>query len=445
MNKEAYISVFLVGIVLSLFSLGYAAVFNTEIEGDFDEGTYDKTYYNSSYVQLNLTYNNGTYTSKIFDAGFYAVWNNISWIEANINETITNLSLQVRASDDNSSLGDYIGSDGTSSSYYYNGSVLKNFSLTGRYFQYKFYFETNDSNMSSLLYNVSIGAENLSSSLNVSLNSPINDTSYTSTNNVTFSYSVASVLSVSNCSFILDNAIDTTVTNVGVGSTHTFNETGMGNNNYTWSVNCTDVDNFANASETRDFEVAYEVDEEEDDDDSGSSTTTIGANRNTQQTSSVEDDDLDVNETEDNETETQETLPTFETQNSEGDFLSGFFTGFASLGTKFGDFTVDNLFPVLMLGLIIGFVCIRAVEKEGLLYEKNKKPQTTLKKFKNNKIKPVKKQKISFFSKLFSKSNKNQNKKKKITKNRNKSINKVKKNSDEASKLYKDLEDLENK
>ena len=56
------------------------AVYEQSNQSEFDEGVYNNTKYNGSAVVLagsNLT---GTYTSKVFDAGGDASWNNMSWV-----------------------------------------------------------------------------------------------------------------------------------------------------------------------------------------------------------------------------------------------------------------------------------------------------------------------------------------------------------------------------
>lgn len=80
-KKEVYIIyIFIIFAIFTYFS--FAAVFEINSEAHFNSGTYNRTYYNSSgYVELDLTYDNGTYTSNVFDAGSYAEWNNISWVQ----------------------------------------------------------------------------------------------------------------------------------------------------------------------------------------------------------------------------------------------------------------------------------------------------------------------------------------------------------------------------
>ena len=78
---------FLFGIlILSLFILVSASFLKTLTQSDFDEGTYNQTYYNTTYdaVQINLSYDSGNYTSKVFDMGSPATWDNLSWGEERI-------------------------------------------------------------------------------------------------------------------------------------------------------------------------------------------------------------------------------------------------------------------------------------------------------------------------------------------------------------------------
>ncbi|MFH1592123.1 MAG: roadblock/LC7 domain-containing protein [Candidatus Woesearchaeota archaeon] len=75
-----------VGILLfSLFIL--ADSFVDDSPSDFDEGTYYQTFYNTTanFIQLNLSegFDSGNYTSKVFDAGSVAQWDNLGWYEIN--------------------------------------------------------------------------------------------------------------------------------------------------------------------------------------------------------------------------------------------------------------------------------------------------------------------------------------------------------------------------
>ncbi len=83
----AVISLSLVIAVVFIFSLLYLnqsgitglAVFTQDDETDFNEGTYSNTEFSSGAVRLSPGQTSGTYTSKIFDAGADAVWNNLTW------------------------------------------------------------------------------------------------------------------------------------------------------------------------------------------------------------------------------------------------------------------------------------------------------------------------------------------------------------------------------
>lgn len=89
-SYSKYVLVLLV-LIVSLVSLRYFirgsvtgfAVLSTLNESDFNEGVYEFTFYNSTngFVQLNSTYSSGNYTSKVFDVGSLAKWDNISWVQ----------------------------------------------------------------------------------------------------------------------------------------------------------------------------------------------------------------------------------------------------------------------------------------------------------------------------------------------------------------------------
>ena len=62
------------------FGITGHAVLSQDTQGEFDEGTYIDTLHNGTFVRLSANNLTGTYTSKIFDAGGIATWNNFSWI-----------------------------------------------------------------------------------------------------------------------------------------------------------------------------------------------------------------------------------------------------------------------------------------------------------------------------------------------------------------------------
>jgi len=65
-----------------------ALAHQTTTQSDFGEGAYANTFYNGSlaHVRLNATNTTGNYTSKTFNAGFYASWDNITWTSNAIGE-----------------------------------------------------------------------------------------------------------------------------------------------------------------------------------------------------------------------------------------------------------------------------------------------------------------------------------------------------------------------
>ncbi len=66
--------------LLRFGSLTGFVIFTSGNQTDFDEGTYLKTVYNGSAVVLIDGNLSGNYTSKVFDAGEDAIWNNLSFV-----------------------------------------------------------------------------------------------------------------------------------------------------------------------------------------------------------------------------------------------------------------------------------------------------------------------------------------------------------------------------
>ncbi len=74
---------FFLGLFIMVGATVDASVFADLNQGNFDNGAYYSTFYNSTLgaVQLTAGYLNGNFTSRIFNAGSSAGWNNISWIQ----------------------------------------------------------------------------------------------------------------------------------------------------------------------------------------------------------------------------------------------------------------------------------------------------------------------------------------------------------------------------
>jgi len=78
----SFILLFLFIMMIGLYQLGGGitgfAVYEQDEQTEFDEGTYSDAEWNGSAVVLSRTNLTGVYTSKIFDAGADAIWNNLS-------------------------------------------------------------------------------------------------------------------------------------------------------------------------------------------------------------------------------------------------------------------------------------------------------------------------------------------------------------------------------
>lgn len=91
---------------------------------------------------------------------------------------------------------------------------------------------------------------------NISLSSPENGASWTSSNSVDFSYAVTDI-GITNCSLIVNDAISTTASSVTVDTPQSFSSVSLSNGAYTWSINCTDNAGQENNSATSSLTVSY--------------------------------------------------------------------------------------------------------------------------------------------------------------------------------------------
>jgi PGF-pre-PGF domain-containing protein len=136
----------------------------------------------------------------------------------------------------------------------YNGftqGLTQNFSditlSDGSYYWNVYCNDSNgNSNFSALNYSLTVDSTYPS----ISLSTPTNGSSWTSSQTVTFTYSVSD-LGVSNCSLIINDAVNSTTT-----GSQSFSITLL-NSAYNWSVNCTDNANQENSSEIYDLIVSY--------------------------------------------------------------------------------------------------------------------------------------------------------------------------------------------
>ncbi|MBU2496563.1 MAG: hypothetical protein KJ767_00700 [Nanoarchaeota archaeon] len=151
-------------------------------------------------------------------------------------QTKANLTFQTRSDDNNSSWNPFIGPDGTNDTHYIVSSGESLNVSENRYFQYKTYFLTENVIYSPKLYNVTIDYTTFNQPT-TTLNSPENNSTWTSSQIVEFKYNVTDTNNISNCSFILNNVATITNSTINKNIIQTFSKT-LSNSNYSWSVNC---------------------------------------------------------------------------------------------------------------------------------------------------------------------------------------------------------------
>ena len=147
-KKEAaiylYVGILILGALLAVyyFNLGLTgfAVFEQNTEASFNEGTYSNVVYdaNLSAVALDVNKTLGDYTSKIFDAGSDAMWNNLTWVGNGI-------AFEVRTC-----------SSSDCANVSFATADLSNISLTGRYFQYKVSFDSVNDTLTGVALDYSV-------------------------------------------------------------------------------------------------------------------------------------------------------------------------------------------------------------------------------------------------------------------------------------------------
>lgn len=90
----------------------------------------------------------------------------------------------------------------------------------------------------------------------INLVTPINDSTWSSSQLVTFTYNTTDQ-GIANCSLIINNVINQTDDSITENAEQTFTQT-LPNTYYNFSINCTDSVNYLNRSETRKLRVYYE-------------------------------------------------------------------------------------------------------------------------------------------------------------------------------------------
>lgn len=90
----------------------------------------------------------------------------------------------------------------------------------------------------------------------ITLITPANSSTYTSSSTVTFSYNVSDTSSITNCSLLIDNAVDQIDTTITKDTTQTFSKS-LSNANYNWSIRCYDSLGNQGNSSVYDLTVSY--------------------------------------------------------------------------------------------------------------------------------------------------------------------------------------------
>jgi len=90
----------------------------------------------------------------------------------------------------------------------------------------------------------------------INLISPTNASTWSSSSTVIFSYNVTDV-AIKNCSLIINDTIDSTNTTITINITQNFTKS-LSNTDYNWSINCTDLANQTNSSDTWQLTVNYQ-------------------------------------------------------------------------------------------------------------------------------------------------------------------------------------------
>jgi hypothetical protein len=245
MERGVRVSIFAVLIIavavltvyyLNLGPTGFA-VFQQQTQTDFDGGTYTNTLYNGSAVTLGVNQTSGEYSSKVFDAGSSATWNNLT------SQGSSGLAFEVRSC-----------STANCSDANFAGANLNNLNLSGQYFQYKVSFNSSSGNGTQLLEAVTLdySVSQTVPAVSVSISEPTGSKSSTSGISLTFTTTGTNLTckySVVNSGTGLIVKENTTVTNCA----NTAFDITSGEGNYTVHVYAEDGSKIA--SDSSDFSI----------------------------------------------------------------------------------------------------------------------------------------------------------------------------------------------
>lgn len=225
---------------------------NNEFLGSMDEMKIANRTLSPTEIQADMRslHGQGTYTSRVKDAGYSALWQQLSlnWSGVTLGN---NLTIQAQSCDDAACDGEsFIGPDNTSTARFSSPSI--NMSATdmaaNRYFRYRVFFTTNQTTGTPLLANATITYENSDTRAPaLALVSP------TSANNLVQgqSFVFVNVTSNENLSMARLEWNGTNETMLGSGMHWYVNKTGLASGTYGYRVYGNDTAGNWNVSETR--------------------------------------------------------------------------------------------------------------------------------------------------------------------------------------------------
>ena len=226
--------------------LDMGSPFNVDVEGvsrpqgaAWDIGAYE-------YVPFDYSY---PVFSNYWD-------NNASLTESGVgrfNVTITNTNGTVLLTFNNVN---YTASNSSGNTTTFNATVPSISAGTYNYYWVSYGNGTNHNLNTSIMRSYTVNATADIISPVVSLVSPANASTWTSSSTVTFAYNVTDANSIANCSLIINRVLDQTATSVTKNTSQTFTKS-MSNANYNWSVNCTDAAGNQGNSSTYALTVSY--------------------------------------------------------------------------------------------------------------------------------------------------------------------------------------------
>ncbi|MCK5177881.1 MAG: hypothetical protein KAQ92_09215, partial [Candidatus Aenigmarchaeota archaeon] len=225
---------------------------------DIDEGIY---YYNAS-IEDKVNHKNTTETRTIIIDTIVPLWSenktkynsgleysadrnyqfNITWNDTYMDEVLIE-------HDFTGTLTNY-SANNISNEYYYNIVGMPSGNHTYRWYAKDRAGNSNRTN--SRIYEITSDT----TQPNITLISPSNTSTWTSSSTVTFTYDVTDNSNITNCSLLINGAIDQTDTTITTNISQTFTKT-LVNANYNWAVSCYDYDNNSGNSTTYQLTVSH--------------------------------------------------------------------------------------------------------------------------------------------------------------------------------------------